>query len=67
MAGTNEAFSRVKIDAQLKDQGWDVLNTNAVRFEVVLPDRTKADYVLCDRFGRSLAVVGRGAVAGASD
>ena len=57
MAGTNEAFSRVKIDAQLKDQGWDVLNTNSVRFEVVLPDRTKADYVLCDRFGRSLAVV----------
>lgn len=57
MAGTNEAFSRVKIDAQLKDQGWDVLNTNAVRFEVVLPDRTKADYVLCDRFGRSLAVI----------
>lgn len=29
MAGTNEAFSRVEIDAQLKDQGWDVLNTNA--------------------------------------
>jgi hypothetical protein len=43
MPGTNEAFSRVKIDAQLKDQGWDVLNTNAVRFEHVLPDRTKAD------------------------
>ncbi len=54
---TNEAFSRVKIDAQLKDQGWDVVNTNSVRFEVVLPDRTKADYVLCDRFGRSLAVI----------
>ena len=33
MPGTNEAFSRVKIDAQLKDQGWDVLNPNAVRFE----------------------------------
>lgn len=46
MSGTNEAFSRVKIDAQLRDQGWDVLNTNAVRFEYVLPDRTKADYVL---------------------
>lgn len=30
MLGTNEAFSRVKIDAQLKDQGWDVLNTNAL-------------------------------------
>ena len=31
MPGTNEAFSRVKIDAQLKDQGCDVLNPNAVR------------------------------------
>ncbi len=57
MPGTNEAFSRVKIDAQLKDQGWDVLNPNAVRFEYILPDRTKADYVLCDRHGRALAVV----------
>lgn len=57
MPPTNEAFSRVKIDAQLKDQGWEITNTNAVRFEVVLPDRTKADYVLCDRHGRSLAVV----------
>ncbi len=43
---TNEAFSRVKIDAQLRDQGWDVLDPNAVRFEYVLPDKTKADYVL---------------------
>ncbi len=57
MPGTNEAFSRVKIDAQLKDRGWDVLNPNAVRFEYVLPDRTKADYVLCDRHGRALAVI----------
>lgn len=57
MGGTNEAFSRVEIDAQLKDQGWDVLNPNAVRFEYVLPDRTKADYVLCDRHGRSRAVI----------
>ncbi len=54
---TNEAFSRVKIDAQLKDQGWEILNTNAVRFEYILPDKTKADYVLCDRHGRALAVV----------
>ncbi len=54
---TNEAFSRVKIDAQLKDQGWDTHNPNAVRFEYVLPDGTKADYVLCDRNGRSLAVL----------
>ncbi len=54
---TNEAFSRVKIDAQLKDQGWETQNPNAVRFEYLLSDGTKADYVLCDRNGRSLAVV----------
>jgi len=34
-----------------------VLNPNAVRFEYVLPDKTKADYVLCDRHGRALAVL----------
>jgi type I site-specific restriction endonuclease len=54
---TNEAFSRIKIDAQLRDQGWEITNTNAVRVEYVLPDRTKVDYVLSDRKGRSLAVV----------
>jgi type I restriction enzyme, R subunit len=54
---TNEAFSRVKIDALLKDQGWAVGDANAVRFEYVLPDGTRADYVLCDRNGRSLAVI----------
>ena len=54
---TNEAFARVKIDALLAAQGWDTLDTNAVRFEVQLPDGTRADYVLCDRHGRSLAVI----------
>lgn len=29
MVGTSEAFSRVMIDAQIRDQGWDVLYTNA--------------------------------------
>ena len=53
---TNEAFSRVRIDAQLRAQGWDVLDPRAVRFEVSLPDGTRADYVLCDRHGRALAV-----------
>ena len=24
MPGTNDAFSRVKVDAQLKNQGWDL-------------------------------------------
>ena len=33
MPRTNEAFSCVKIDAQLEDLSWDVLDTNAVRFE----------------------------------
>ena len=54
---TNEAFARVKIDALLAAQGWDTLDTNAVRFEVMLPDGTRADYVLCDRHGRSMAVI----------
>ena len=54
---SNEAFARVKIDALLAAQGWDTLDTNAVRFEVQLPDGTRADYVLCDRHGRSLAVI----------
>jgi type I restriction enzyme R subunit len=53
----NEAFSRVLIDAMLSAQGWDVADPNAVRFEVVMPDSTRADYVLCDRNGRSLAVI----------
>ncbi|MCC7288341.1 MAG: DEAD/DEAH box helicase family protein [Burkholderiaceae bacterium] len=54
---TNEAFARVKIDALLAAQGWDTLDANAARFEVMLPDGTRADYVLCDRHGRSLAVI----------
>ncbi len=54
---SNEAFARVRIDALLAAQGWDALDTNAVRFEVQLPDGTRADYVLCDRHGRSLAVI----------
>ena len=53
----NEAFSRVLIDAMLSAQGWNVTDPNAVRFEVFMPDSTRADYVLCDRNGRSLAVI----------
>ena len=53
----NEAFSRVLIDSMLTAQGWNVADTNAVRFEVVMSDGTRADYVLCDRNGRSLAVI----------
>lgn len=53
----NEAFSRVVIDALLRAQGWDIENLNCVRFEYVLPDGTKVDYVLCDRHGRALAII----------
>jgi type I restriction enzyme R subunit len=46
-----EAFSRVKIDAQLKDAGWNLTDGRSVRYEYPLDDRTRADYVLCDRQG----------------
>lgn len=52
-----EAFSRVVIDAQLRDSKWNLTDGRSVRFEYVLPDATKADYVLGDRHGRTLAVV----------
>jgi type I restriction enzyme, R subunit len=54
---TNEAFCRVLIDALLADQDWKTTDPTQVRYEVVMPDGTRADYVLCDRHGRSLAVV----------
>ena len=43
--GANEAFSRVVIDRQLADQGWEVENPNAIRYEYPLADGTRADYV----------------------
>lgn len=57
MPSANEAFSRVVIDAQLADQGWNTQDQNCVRYEYMLPDGTRADYVLCDRNGRSMAVI----------
>jgi type I restriction enzyme R subunit len=53
----NEAHARVLIDAQLADQGWNPRDATSVRYEVVLADGTRTDYVLCDRHGRSLAVI----------
>ena len=35
---SNEAFSRVKIDTLLAARGWDALDTNAMPFEVMLPE-----------------------------
>ena len=46
MTNGNEAFSRVVIDAQLADQGWKTQDQNSVRYEYMLPDGTRADYVL---------------------
>ena len=57
MSGTTEAFARVKIDALLKDAGWDLTEGSSVLFEHALPDGTQADYVLCDRQGRPMAAL----------
>jgi type I restriction enzyme R subunit len=57
MTTGNEAFSRVVIDAQLADQGWNTQDHNSVCYEYVLPDGSRADYVLCDRHGRATAVI----------
>ena len=52
-----EAFSRVRIDARLRDAGWDLEDGGNVRFEHALPDGSRADYALFDGQGRPLAVV----------
>lgn len=54
---TTEAFSRVVIDALLTAQGWNLTDGFSVRFEYALPDGTRADYLLCDRYGRGLAII----------
>lgn len=57
MTSGNEAFSRIKIDAMLRDVGWQIDDGHSVRYEYMLPDGTKADYVLCNRHGHALAVL----------
>ncbi len=57
MNRTTEAFARVKIDALLTDAGWNLTDGSSVLFEHALPDGTQADYVLCDRQGRPMAVL----------
>ena len=54
---TTEAFSRVRIDALLQDVGWSLTDGVSVLFEHALGDGSRADYVLCDRSGRPMAVV----------
>ena len=44
MNGTTGAFARVKIDALLKDAGWNLTDGSSALFEHALPDGTQADY-----------------------
>ena len=52
-----QAFPRVVIDAQLEDVGWNRKDGQSVGYKYPLPDGTRADYVLCDRHARAMAVV----------
>lgn len=52
-----EAFARTLIDAQLADQGWTISDGISIRHECTLADGNRADYLLCDREGRGLAIV----------
>jgi type I restriction enzyme R subunit len=52
-----EAFARTLIDAQLKDQDWKISDGISVRYEYTLADGDRADYLLCGREGRGLAIV----------
>ena len=42
LAGTTEAFSRVRIDALLADAGWSLADGVSVLFEHMLPDGDQA-------------------------
>ena len=57
MNNKTEALARVKIDALLKDAGWNLTDGSSALFEQSLPDGTQADYVLCDRQGRPMAAL----------
>ena len=52
----SEAQSRIFIDEQLKDMGWDLKNPNNVQLEQST-NKYRMDYVLKDSLGRPLAVV----------
>ncbi len=51
----NEAFARTLIDAQLEEQGWKNDGVS-IRYEYTM-DANRADYLLCSREGRGLAIV----------
>ncbi len=53
---TPEAFARVRIDAALRDSGWDLLDQTQVRLEVI-GGSGRADYILLDSMQRPLCVL----------
>ncbi|MGH9068999.1 MAG: DEAD/DEAH box helicase family protein, partial [Acidimicrobiales bacterium] len=53
----NEAFARIKIDRPLKDADWTLTDARSARFECPSDDGGKANFVLFDRQGRSLAML----------
>jgi hypothetical protein len=53
----NKALARVKIGELLKDADRSLIEGRSVRFEYVFGDGGKAEYVLLDRWDRSLAVL----------
>ena len=57
MRAKTEAFSRVKIDALLRDAGWNLRDGSSVLCEQTLPEGTRSDYVLGDRQGRPMAAL----------
>jgi hypothetical protein len=48
---SNEAFSRARIDEQLRDAGWSLTDGRSIHSEHPLPDLTRADCVHRDRLG----------------
>ena len=55
--GATEPFSRVRVDALFKDAGWNLTDGVSVLLEHTLPGSSRADYALCDRAERPMAVV----------
>lgn len=57
MRAKTEAFSRVKIDALLKDMGSHMTDCSSAPYEQALPEGTRSHYVLGDRQGRPVAAL----------
>ena len=55
-SNNTEAFSRVLIDRNLADSGWDLLNPHQIQFEYHTANG-RADYLLKDSLGRTLCVL----------